>query len=129
MSENAGASPIGGLDRIGEGVALLHQGLDELVGEVGVRTTVPSALREGTVLLAFAVDTLGREATNGLGQQVGEVRHLDVFGNLGLGLLGRVEDGVFAFDQGPLEGFLAAEDIEALAVLACRIERLRWIVP
>ena len=97
VCEDARAGPVGGLARVRERLALGEERLDELVGEVRVGATVAAALREGQVVFAFTVDALGREALDLLREAVGVVGHLDLLRDLRLGLLGRVEDGLFAF--------------------------------
>ena len=87
-----------------------------------MRAAVAAALREGQVIFAFAVDALGREVLDLLREAVGEVGHLDLLRDLGLGLLRRVEDRFFAFDERPLERFLRAVDIDRFAILAGRVE-------
>ncbi len=81
-----------------------------------------AALREGQVVLAFAVDALGGEALDFLGQAMGVVRHLDLGRDLRLGLLRGVDDRLLALDQRPLEGLLGTVDVDRLAVLAGGVE-------
>ena len=122
MGEDAGAGPVGGLTCVRERLTLGEQRLDELVGEVRVGAAVAAALREGQVVFAFAVDALGREVLDLLREAMGEVGYLDLLRDLWLGLLRRVEDRLFAFDERPLERLLRAVDVDGFAVLAGRVE-------
>ena len=47
VGANAGARPVGGGRRIGEGLPVLNDAHQELVGQVGMRPAVASALDEG----------------------------------------------------------------------------------
>ena len=82
-----------------------------------------AALGEGQMLmLVEVVNALGGEHADRLGKPVREIGHLDTVGDLSLRAFGRVQDGVLALDQGPLERLLGAVDVEALTVLPGRIE-------
>ena len=74
------------------------------------------------MVFAFAVDALGREALDFLRQTVRVVRHLHLLRDFWLGLLRRVDDGLFAFNERPLEGLLGTVHVNRLAVLAGRVE-------
>ena len=123
MGEDAGAGPIGGLARIRERLALGEERLDEFVGEVRMGAAVPASLRERKVIFAFAVDALGREVLDLLGEAMREVGHIDLLRDFRLGFLRRMDDGLFAFDQWPLKGFLRAVDVDRFSILAGRVEQ------
>ena len=53
-----------------------------------------------------------------IGQQLGVVGYVHLFGDLRLGALGHVQDTWLALDRRPLEFLLAAVLVDALAVLA-----------
>ena len=88
------------------------------MGQMRMRPAVSGSLDEGQVLLFIQIiNPFGCEHLDGLRQQVGVIRHLDAFGNLRLGFLGRMDDRVFALDEWPLIGFFCAEDIKTFTVL------------
>src|SRR5262249_22552729 len=88
------AGPVGAGRGVRLGVALLHEGTDELVHEVRMRAAVPAALDKRKVLRVVDLCRL-REAADRLGKQVGIVGNLDTRGNLGLRLLRRVDKVLF----------------------------------
>ena len=115
MSADAHAGPVGGGYGVWPWVPILHEGGGELVHHVGMGAAVSAALDEGEVV--GVLDGLG-ELLNGLGEKVGVVGDCDLLGNLGLGALGHVHDAGLVLDEGPLEAFLGAVYVDALAVLA-----------
>src|SRR6266542_4033196 len=68
-------------------------------------------------VLPGIVDPLRREAANRLGQQMRVIGYFDALRNLRLRLLRRVDDWLLPFDERPLERFLDAVHVDALAVL------------
>ena len=123
MGAEADAGPVGGLLRVREGVAVLDERGDEFVREVWMRAAVAGALREGQVLvLVQIVNAFGGEHADRFRQAFAVVRHFHAPGNFSFGFFGGMHDGLFAFDELPFEGFFAAVDIEALAVLARGVE-------
>ena len=115
MGADADAGPVCGGDGVWPGVAVLDEGGGELVHHVGVGAAVAAALDEGEVV--GVLDALS-ELLNGFGEEVGVVGDFDLFGYLGLGTLGHVDDAGLVLDEGPLEAFLGAVDVDAFAVLA-----------
>ena len=119
----AHAGPVGRLHGVRERIAILDQRHGELVRQVRMAAAVAAALREAQVrLLARVIDALRRVFRDALGQAPGEVGALDRLGNLRLGQLGRVQDERLVLDQRPLDGFLRAIDVNALAILPRRVE-------
>lgn len=117
VGADSDAGPVGGLDGVGPGVSVFDEGADEFVDEVRVRASVSAALDEGEV--SGIVDFGGHgELADRLGEEMSEIGDGDLFGDFGFGFLCGVEDVGFVFDEGPLETFLRAVDIEAFAVLS-----------
>ena len=84
VGAEANTRPIGGLFRIGEGIAAFDKTHDELVREVRMATTVTGSLGKGEVgFFANAVNSIGSERLDLLGQTFGEIRGLDALGDLG----------------------------------------------
>jgi len=109
---------------VGEGGAVALDGAQPGVDEVRVRAAVSAALDEREVRLALdVVHALGREPSDRLGEEPGEIGHGDARGDLGLGLAQGVDDGLLALDLLQLEALLAAVGVEALAVLPGRVEQ------
>ena len=69
------------------------------------------------------VNPARRKSLDRLRQQMGVVGHFDSPRDFRLRLFGRVQHGLFAFDQRPLERLFGAVDVEAFAVLAGRVEQ------
>ena len=57
MRAEADAGPVRGLLRVREWIAIFDKGGDKFVREVGMRTAVAGALREGQVLLFVQIVT------------------------------------------------------------------------
>ncbi len=104
---------------LGNGSRPFDDAHDEFVSHVRVRSAMARSLDEGQVLLLAAVDALRREALNLFGQQVRVVEHIHPVRRLA-----DVNDRVIVLDQRPLERHLAAVHVEALAVLARRVEQV-----
>ena len=82
---------------------------------------VAAALNETQVdILTHVIDALRRERTNGLRQQVGIIRNLYLFHRLTT----EVQHRVIVLGELPFEGSLGAVAVEALLILACRIEQV-----
>jgi len=87
----AHAGPVGRLLRIGEGIAVADEGVDDLVDEVRMAAAVAGALHEAAVRLfagAFAaVHAAGGEDLDGLGRRLAKSGVLTSFGIFGSGSL------------------------------------------
>src|SRR4051794_6777606 len=103
MGAEADAGPVGGLLRIGKGIAVADQGVDDFVDEVRMAAAMASALHKAAVRFlagAFAaIHAAGGEALDGLGEALREIGRLDKLGNLRLGKLGGVEHERFMLDE------------------------------
>ncbi len=88
-----------------------------------MRAAVAGALREAEVsFLAEVVDALRREFLDAFRETLGVVGHGDLFRDLVLGEFRGVEDVLLVFDERPLERFLRAVDVDALAILTRGVE-------
>ena len=88
--------------------------------EVRVGSAVTAALDKGQM-----VDILDGlcEFANGFWQQVRVISHFDLAGNLMFRQLRSVQNMWLALDQRPFKTLICTIDVEALAVLASRIEQ------
>src|SRR4051812_6408641 len=106
MGAESDTRPVGGFHRVGIRIAILDQRTEELVDEMRVRSTMTRALREAEMsFLAEVVNALRRELLDAFRQPLRIVGHLNLFRNLRLSELRRVEHVRLVLDEGPLEGF------------------------
>ena len=124
MGEDSSARDICRLDRIGIGILTRGHHVDKLMGEVGVRATMPCSLGKGQVIFSgiSSVDSPGGEGGNFLWKQMPKVGRLNFFWNLRLGLFGGVHHQWFALDERPFNRFLFPIDLERFPILASHIK-------
>jgi hypothetical protein len=88
VGAEADAGPVGGLPGVREGIAVLDQGREEFVGQMGMAAAMAGSLGEAQVgLLAEVIHALGGERADALGQALGVVGALTGLGILGSGFL------------------------------------------
>ena len=121
MRQNAHEGPIHRLVQVWEARAVFDHTHHKLVDQMRMAAAVAAALNEAQVdILTHVIDALRRERTNGLRQQVGIIRNLYLFHRLTT----EVQHRVIVLGELPLEGRLGAVAVEALLILACRIEQV-----
>src|SRR5262249_23716452 len=98
---------------------LATNGTEPGVYQVWVRSTVAGSLKERQVL---GILNCPSEGPNGVRQPMCIIRHLHTLGNFRLRQALCVDHRFLVFHLLPLEALLAAEHVEALAVLPCGIE-------
>ena len=77
VSANSRARPIDGLINVRERRPFFHDAAHEFVDQVGVRSTVATALDEREMGMVAVVNTPGGKPLDGSGQKVGIIRNLD----------------------------------------------------
>ena len=106
MGAEADAGPIGGLLRVRERLAIVHERRQELVHEVWMRAAVACALGEAQMrFLRNIINAPGRETADRSGEEFSVIWNLDSLRDLRLGQFRRVQDMRLVLDQGPFERF------------------------